>query len=91
MQSNQGPESASADSKHADLKDFERLMEELQGIVGQMEKGEQTLEQSLSTFERGVTLTRICQSLLDTAEQRVQILLESGQKEPWKSGTESTD
>ncbi len=91
MPSSQEPQTALANPTHAELKDFERLMDELQSIVTQLEKGDQTLEQSLSTFERGVTLTRICQNLLDTAEQRVQVLLESGQKENWNNSAESTD
>jgi exodeoxyribonuclease VII small subunit len=41
-----------------------------------MEHGEQSLEQSLKDFERGVALTRTCQQALKSAEQKVQQLLE---------------
>ena len=47
-----------------------------------MEQGDQSLEQSLKDFERGVELTRTCQKALKQAEQKVQLLLEhSGQAE----------
>jgi exodeoxyribonuclease VII small subunit len=39
-----------------------------------MEKGELSLEESLTSFERGVALTRICQQALKAAEQKIEIL-----------------
>jgi len=56
--------------------DFERALEELEGLVERMEEGELTLEESLKTYERGIELSRICQKALDDAEQRIQILTE---------------
>lgn len=53
---------------------FEQAMQELETLVERMEKGDLTLEQSLKDFERGVALTRICQSALRDAEQKVQML-----------------
>ena len=55
---------------------FERALEELEGLVQRMEQGELTLEESLRCFERGVELTRQCQQSLLQAEQKVQMLLE---------------
>ena len=49
-------------------------MKELEALVARMEKGDQSLEQSLKDFEQGVKLTRICQQALSEAEQKVQIL-----------------
>jgi len=53
---------------------FEKAMDELETLVANMEKGEHSLEASLKDFERGVELTRLCQSALKEAEQKVQIL-----------------
>jgi exodeoxyribonuclease VII small subunit len=53
---------------------FEKAMAELETLVANMEQGEQSLEASLKDFERGVELTRICQTALKEAEQKVQIL-----------------
>ena len=55
--------------------DFEPALKELESIVERMEKGEQTLEESLADFERGMNLSRQCQSNLKQAEQRVEKML----------------
>ena len=49
-------------------------MEELEGIVLQMESGDFELEESIKQFERGVVLTKLCQTALSQAEQKVQQL-----------------
>jgi exodeoxyribonuclease VII small subunit len=60
--------------------DFEAAMTELESVVERLERGDLPLEESLKAFERGVTLTRVCQTALKDAEQKVQILLKkSGQ------------
>jgi exodeoxyribonuclease VII small subunit len=63
-------------SKKSTPVDFEKSLEELERLVEQMEKGELTLEESLRYFERGIELTRVCQSALQLAEQKVQMLIE---------------
>lgn len=62
--------------------DFEQALENLEELVSSMEDGELTLEESLLAFEKGVKLTRECQSALKNAEQKVQLLLnENGDTE----------
>lgn len=58
------------------LPDFEAALTELEKIVERMESGDQSLEQALASFQRGVELTRICQQGLKEAEQRVEQLME---------------
>ncbi|KXJ55716.1 MAG: exodeoxyribonuclease VII small subunit, partial [Neptuniibacter sp. Phe_28] len=58
--------------------DFEQSLQDLESIVTQMEQGELSLEDSLKAFEEGVSLTRECQNILAQAEQKVQLLMESG-------------
>jgi exodeoxyribonuclease VII small subunit len=59
--------------------DFEQALAELEGLVEELESGELPLEKSLAAFERGVALTRRCQSALQAAEQKVELLVqESG-------------
>jgi exodeoxyribonuclease VII small subunit len=55
--------------------DFEQSLAELENIVEKLEQGELSLDESLQHFERGVQLTRICQSALKQAEQKVEILM----------------
>ena len=55
---------------------FEQAIAELESIVNQLESGDLELEQSLKLFERGIELTRVSQTKLQEAEQKVQILME---------------
>ena len=56
---------------------FENSITELQEIVMQLEKGELSLEDSLKQFEKGITLARKCQDVLNQAEQKIEILAAS--------------
>lgn len=56
---------------------FEESLRELENLVRQLEQGELSLEQSLKAFERGVSLTRLCQQALKSAEQRVQVMMQA--------------
>jgi exodeoxyribonuclease VII small subunit len=59
---------------------FEQAFQQIEEVVRQLESGELTLEQSLSLFERGMLLAKVCESKLDEAEQKVNRLVgvESG-------------
>lgn len=54
--------------------DFEKSLQELESLVERLEQGDLPLEDALRTFERGVALTRECQSALKSAQARVDIL-----------------
>jgi len=57
-------------------------MQELESLVERMEQGEQSLEDSLNDFERGIALTRQCQKSLQETEQKIQQLIDiNGQDE----------
>ena len=53
---------------------FEQSLDELEQLVGKMEHGEMSLEDSLAAYERGVGLYRSCQTALEQAELRVRLL-----------------
>ncbi len=55
--------------------DFEQSLAELEALVAKLEQGDVPLEDALETFERGVALTRQCQTALRTAQQKVEVLL----------------
>lgn len=63
-------------SKKKPALSFEDALQELEQLVSRLEQGDISLEESLQAFERGVNLTRTCQTALQEAEQKVQILLE---------------
>jgi exodeoxyribonuclease VII small subunit len=70
--------------KAANLPDFEQSLTELETLVQKLEAGDVPLEEALKTFERGVALTRQCQTALRTAQQKVEVLLT-------KNGVESVE
>ena len=53
---------------------FESAMTDLEALVTKIETGNLSLEESLKEFENGIKLSRICQSALKDAENRVKIL-----------------
>lgn len=55
--------------------DFEKLLGELDKIVQRMEQGDQSLDQTMKDFERGMELSEQCQKSLDAAQQRVDKLV----------------
>lgn len=67
-------------AKKKSTNSFEESLAELQTLVERMESGKLTLEESLADFEKGIGLTRECQSALTDAEQKVQMLLEKNDK-----------
>ncbi len=54
--------------------EFERSLDELESLVQKMERGEMSLDESLSAYERGMSLYRSCQGALEQAELRVRLL-----------------
>lgn len=58
--------------------DFEQSMQALEELVGRMEAGQMSLEESLAAYERGVGLYRRCQAALEQAELRVRLLSDPG-------------
>jgi exodeoxyribonuclease VII small subunit len=88
------PDQPAAESS-GQVPDFERSLEELETLVQRMEKGDLSLEDSLTQFERGIRLTRACEKALREAEQKVEILLEQddadGRPAPFREDPEPAD
>ena len=57
------------------LKDFETALKSLEEIVSQLEAGDLTLDRALELFERGVKISRFCNSKLEEAERKVETLI----------------
>lgn len=51
---------------------FEKALEELEKIVGQLERGDVPLAESIEKYERGQALKEHCAKLLGEAEARVE-------------------
>ncbi|MDE3106181.1 MAG: exodeoxyribonuclease VII small subunit, partial [Acidobacteriota bacterium] len=50
----------------------------LEAVVEKLERGDLPLEESVSLFEQGLKLSNACKSELESAEGRIQVLLEQG-------------
>jgi exodeoxyribonuclease VII small subunit len=59
---------------------FEDCLERLERIVQELEKGEVSLEKSLTLFEEGMQLSATCRKQLEEAEGKVEILLKQNGK-----------
>ena len=51
---------------------FEQALEELDGIVRQLEAGRFRLDESISAYERGAALKRHCEAKLGEAKAKVE-------------------
>ncbi len=56
-------------------KDFEEMLEDLENIVSSLEKDNLKLDESISKFEEGMKLTKLCNTKLEKAEKKITILL----------------
>lgn len=68
---------------------FEKALAELEAIVQKLEQGKVDLEESITIYERGEALRRHCESLLSTAEARVEKIRLGADGKP--VGTEPLD
>ncbi len=57
---------------------FEQAFQQLEDVVQSLEEGALPLEESLLLFGRGMNLARLCEGRLDSAEQKVSQLVDSG-------------
>jgi len=61
---------------------FESQLAELEKVVEKLERGDLSLEESVTLFERGVHLSNACKKQLSNAESRIQVLLEPEEDGP---------
>jgi exodeoxyribonuclease VII small subunit len=50
---------------------FERAMKDLEIVVGQLERGDVALDDSITLYERGALLKKRCEDELKRAEEKV--------------------
>jgi exodeoxyribonuclease VII small subunit len=57
---------------------FEEQYKALEEILGRLERGDLTLDQSLAEYERGVGALKSCREVLSKAERRIEELSIAG-------------
>ncbi|HKS94155.1 MAG TPA: exodeoxyribonuclease VII small subunit [Gammaproteobacteria bacterium] len=70
-----------APSPKPDAPEFETALKELEKIVAALEKGNLSLDAALKHFERGIVLTRLCQTALKKAELKVEMLVQNADQQ----------
>lgn len=68
---------------------FEDAMKELESVVGQLERGDVALDQSIALYERGAALKARCEAKLKEAEEKVAKITLDGDGKP--TGTTPLD
>jgi len=61
---------------------FEEAMAALEKVVGDLERGDVPLEQSISLYERGAKLKKRCEDKLKEAEEKVAAITLDGDGNP---------
>ena len=56
-------------------KSIESKLNELEGLLEELESGELDLDDALKKFERGIKLSRECQKTLEEAELKIKVLM----------------
>ncbi len=57
---------------------FEDALQELEGIVGRLERGDAPLEESITIYERGAALKSHCEGKLKAAQMKVDKIVLNG-------------
>ena len=73
--SNHSQESPQLTTISSDDMTFREAMSELNGIVEALESNTLELEESLVKYERGIALLRFLKESLNTAQQKVEVLM----------------
>ncbi|MEX0308346.1 MAG: exodeoxyribonuclease VII small subunit [Ruegeria sp.] len=61
---------------------FEQAMKELESVVGQLERGDVALDQSIALYERGAALKKRCEDELKRAEEKVAAITLNADGQP---------
>lgn len=56
---------------------FEEAMKRLEEVLRSLEAGDVPIDRTLSLYEEGVSLVKLCNKILDNAAERVKIITEN--------------
>src|SRR6202043_4281370 len=70
---------------------FESAMDRLEAIVEQMESGKLALEDLIVRYEEGMSLVKICQERLASAEQKIDIIARNSAGKPFVKDFEPSE
>ena len=70
---------------------FEEALEELEGLVEAMENEQLPLEELVANYEKGSKLIAHCQSVLESARERIELITLGNQDESGLENKPATD
>ena len=82
-----------AEKKNDKAQNFEKALERLETIVGEMEGGALSLEKMMACFEEGTELVKFCSQKLNEVEKKIEILAKKGEDivaEPFEPSDDKT-
>ena len=65
--------------EHADGRNLEELLEEVESVLERLEQGDISLEESFQIYKNGMELLKKCNQSIDMVEKRVLVLNEDGE------------
>ena len=77
------------EKKNDKAQNFEKALERLEILVGEMESGTLSLEKMMACFEEGTELVKFCNQKLNEVEKKIEILAKKGEEittEPFEPG-----
>ena len=60
---------------------FEEALKKLEKIIGELESGDLSLDESLKKYQEGIELARSCSQKLDSAKKKIDILSKNSKGE----------
>jgi len=78
-------------SKKIEEMTYEEAVNRLEEIVNRLENAEIPLEETLSSFQEGIALSRYCREKLAEIEYRVDYILKEEQREPVDQSLDQED
>lgn len=69
-----------AEKKSDKSQNFEKALDRLETIVGEMESGTLSLEKMMACFEEGTELVKFCSQKLNEVEKKIEILAKKGEE-----------
>ncbi len=79
------------DNKNSEEMSYEEAVKKLEEIVNRLENAEIPLEDSLSSFQEGIALSRYCREKLAEIEYKVEYLLKEEQQQSINSKDSPVD
>lgn len=67
---------------------FNEAMQQLEEIVRQLEQGDVPLEESLTLYQKGMELSKVCHDKLQDAEKQLVTMMKDGKEVPADIGTD---